>query len=524
MKSKFIVFILTVLLFSNLVSCSNENLDVNNENQTNTEEVIPTYPCFKTDKLVYKKGDKINVKLYNTENCKRVVLTEYGREPSTQYSIYHRKLEGVDEVSFTTYKLEKVGDFTLWLCGEDNYDYIYTVDIHIDDEDENDYQITNAKVNCIENNNLVNYSISVNTNYTNELTYRLYWCNNGVRLAEYMAIKTVVSKDLKNFNIELPSNIVAPNEANQIEISVVEGVSTSYYLNADVFKKMPIENMLFNFNAISDLHVQSLKDSILFNSHLKTALKDIYNSESKAIMAVGDIINFGKAEEYVFFNSIYESIENKNNIPLYPAIGNHEYMYFSDFSEPLGYFKSHFKLESHYYSFELEGNKFIVLGSDTKSLYGQMSNEQFNWLAHELAEIEKNENVFIFIHQPFIDTVDGTLFTSFGQTSYGNNERNDQLRQLFKDYPNAFIFSGHSHQTLEGLKPVAYGNGTDASFINCGSMGYLCEYVAGVDMEDIGGSEGLYVEVYEDCVIIRGRDFSYGRWVSNCQILLPLNK
>ena len=263
---------------------------------------------------------------------------------------------------------------------------------------------------------------------------------------------------------------------------------------------------------------------MVFNAHLKTTLNDIYQSDSKALFAVGDIINFGKEEEYVFFKSVYDSVSNPNNIPFYPAIGNHEYMYFSSFDEPLGYFKKHHNLESHYYSVMIDNIKFIVLGTDTSSMYGVMSAAELNWLEAELSSVGKNDKVFIFMHQPLKDTVDGTLYTAANQTSYGFIENNDKLRSIFKNYPNAFIFSGHSHQTLEGLTPVLYGNGSDATFINCGSNGYLCQYIDGLDLDDVGGSEGQYVEIYEDYVIIRGREFSYGKWVSNCQILLPLNK
>ena len=35
------------------------------------------------------------------------------------------------------------------------------------------------------------------------------------------------------------------------------------------------------------------------------------------------------------------------------------------------------------------------------------------------------------------------------------------------------------------------------------------------------GSEGIYVEVYEDYVLIRGRDFAQGKWCGSMQIKIP---
>ena len=39
----------------------------------------------------------------------------------------------------------------------------------------------------------------------------------------------------------------------------------------------------------------------------------------------------------------------------------------------------------------------------------------------------------------------------------------------------------------------------------------------------VPGLEGLRVEVYEDYVLVRGRDFENGKWVSNVQTLVRTN-
>ena len=500
-----------------LISC------VESENDENiTEPVIEeiTTPYFTVDKEIYQLGDKININLFNSENCTRVALTDFGREPSSKYILNYRAIEDNKTIEMPTKKLTKGGDYTLWLCGSDSYDYLYTVDVHIDDADTNDYGISNATFNTSKEGNLLKSKLTIKTEHLNELTYRIYWCKDNVRLDDYMPIRSLTSINNGEIVVEFPQNMYKPKEANSMEIFVSEGVSTSYYLNVDDTLILPESKYVFTFNAISDLHVQSLRDSMLFNAHLKTTLKDIYASNSKAILGVGDITNFGKASEYEFVQSIFDSVNNTNNIPFYASIGNHEYMYFDDFNEPVGYFKNHFKLDSHYYSFNVNNYKFIALGTDKTSLYGIMSNEQLVWLENELKNISKDEVVFIMIHQGLKDTVDGTLKTKYNQDDYGFIENNNRLRNILKNHPNAIVFSGHSHQTLDGYVPVAYGNGKDASFANCGSNSYLNSY----DDSEIGGAEGLYIEVYEDYILIRGREFSYGKWIANCQIVLPLNK
>ena len=449
-----------------------------------------------------------------------MTLTEFGREPNNKYTLNYREIGEENVVEIPTKKLTKGGDYTLWLCGSDANDYIYTVDIHIDDSDTNDYGVKDVKIDVSKEGNITNSKLTIKTDYTNLLTYRIYWCKDNVRLDDYMPIRSFTSSNLNEIIVEFPTNMYKPKEANSLEVFVSEGVSTSYFINVGNELNLNDSEYVFTFNAISDLHVQSLRDSMLFNAHLKTTLQDIYDSNSKAILGVGDITNFGKASEYEFVESIFDSVTNKNNIPFYASIGNHEYMYFDTFSEPVGYFKNHFNLDSHYYSFTVNNYKFIALGTDNTSLYGIMNNEQLVWLENELKNVQENEVVFIMIHQGLMDTVDGTLKTKYNQDDYGFISNNDRLRNILKNYPNAVVFSGHSHQTLDGYVPVLYGNGKDASFANCGSNSYLNSY----DDSEIGGTEGLFIEVYKDYILIRGKEFSYGKWIANCQIVLPLNK
>ena len=530
-RIKIIVLVLFVSFI--LLACGNDDEKEGIIGETVNEETgleetpLSTYPYLEVEKEVYKLGDEIKVNLFNYTDCSKVCLTEYGREPSANHELSYKKITDADHVFIKTERLKTGGEYTLWLIGPEFHQYLYTVDIHIDDDDENDYGITNAEFKCVlpdtsQEGYVEGYNrILVCTNQNKKLTYRLYWCRDGKRLNDYMALKTVES-DKNNFTIELHDNLFKPAEANQIEIAVIEGVSTSYYLDIENMLNLEEAKYEFTFNAISDLHIQSRNDSMLFNAHLKKTLNIIYNSNSKGIFAVGDLINFGKEKEYQFLQTIIESVENKNNIALYPAIGNHEYMYFATYEEPLGYFKKYHKLDSHYYSVEIEGYKFIVLGTDTISNYGVMNNEQLNWLEGELDSVDDNNPVFIMLHQPLKDTVDGTLNTKYGQTDYGFMQSNDKLREIFKKHPNAFIFTGHSHHTLDGDLPVLYTN-DDATFINCGSNSYLTQYVGSEHQNEIGGAEGLFVEVYDAYVLIRGKEFCYNKWVANCQIKIPRN-
>ena len=512
---KYILILLSIFLLLGVCSCNVDEGEGPNDDEDTDVSSGYDYTCITTDKETYYYKDKITVYLHNTDSSDFVAITEYGREPTNKYALLKRQVKDSTVQVFNAEKLNGTGDYTIFLY-ENGYEVIDSINIHIDGDDTNNYQVSSASLN-VSNDKLSSY-VTINTAYTNELTYRLFWAKNDKRLADYMAITTVNSKDLESFNINLPNNLFMPGEANQIEIEVVEGVSNSYFLEVGDELKLTPSKYLFTFNALSDIHIQSKNDSAIFNSHLRMGLRDMYSSKSEAIFVVGDTINMSAESDYLFYKSILDEEITNLEIPIYNAVGNHEYMYQNNMMDALNLFKEQFNLDSHYYSVELNGCKFIVLGSDDISPLGIMNNIQFQWLKQELASTDKNKPTFIFMHQPLKDTVAGSLETMFGQQDYGFGSSREALRSLLKDYPNAILFSGHSHYTLESYQSILYGNGIDASFVNCGSMAYVTAF----EMGDIGGSEGYYVEVYEDYILLKGKEFVYNKWVAGAQFVLPL--
>ena len=65
-----------------------------------------------------------------------------------------------------------------------------------------------------------------------------------------------------------------------------------------------------------------------------------------------------------------------------------------------------------------------------------------------------------------------------------------------------------------------YGGGDEAAIFNTSSVSYLWQSYdvpTGVYQE---GSEGFYVKVYKDKVLLLGRDFANGKWVSSAQFVV----
>jgi hypothetical protein len=62
-----------------------------------------------------------------------------------------------------------------------------------------------------------------------------------------------------------------------------------------------------------------------------------------------------------------------------------------------------------------------------------------------------------------------------------------------------------------------YGGGKNAVMFNTGSVGDLWTPSTDTSFE---GSQGLYVQVYGDKVLVRGRDFVTGQWVASAQFVV----
>ena len=66
------------------------------------------------------------------------------------------------------------------------------------------------------------------------------------------------------------------------------------------------------------------------------------------------------------------------------------------------------------------------------------------------------------------------------------------------------------------LMILSFGNGNDANYVNCGVIAYLRQH-------DEYGSNAAYIEVYEDYILVRGRDIVSSKWIANAQYVIYKN-
>lgn len=333
-----------------------------------------------------------------------------------------------------------------------------------------------------------------------------------------------------------------------------------------------------SFDVISDSHVvaDGCYDNYNGAKKLQKAITDInsYSKNSSAIVMNGDLVDSAKDSAYKnVSNAIIDGINDSKSRKKLPFVffnlGNHELMdnttvnqFTSNYDDKFKMFKSNTKLihdnlkkyrvgvsnsdynmysnlnqtNKPYYEATVGKNHFLFLASQSanakKNSAGEtmadIRDEQITWVnnrIYDLAMHSPNEPIFVFLHESFQNTVGGS------KNPYIIQE-NELLWQINK-YPTVTIFTSHTHE--DGLennwyytKPQATkGGGVGVSMFNSISVGDIWKY--GSDFGDKDYSEGLHVDVYDDSIVVRCRDFYKKKWIGEYKVdlkakLASLNK
>ncbi|WP_274363964.1 LamG-like jellyroll fold domain-containing protein [Paenibacillus thermotolerans] len=284
------------------------------------------------------------------------------------------------------------------------------------------------------------------------------------------------------------------------------------------------------FPVISDIHIQ--KGDVISERKFAAALKDLYaiNPKSDALVINGDLTVTGREEDYLSYQKVLK--DNPHPAKVYTTIGNHEfYKAWYDKSGQMNMdtfpngeteqmsIERFFKYTGNkrlYHDTWIKGYHFIFLGSEkyrqddpTQGEDAYLSQEQLDWLKKTVAISASNHKpIFIFLHQPLPQT--------FAATNSESNKRPvvqyKELAEILSPYPQVVFFSGHTHWKLNIENQFIRGKFTMAD-----SSSVRQPYNAEDKPAGTKPSEGLYVEVYKDKVVIKGRDFNKQEWIKEAQ-------
>lgn len=259
---------------------------------------------------------------------------------------------------------------------------------------------------------------------------------------------------------------------------------------------------LYSFGALSDVHVVYTTAA----SDFQKALTYLNDEEDVAFTCIcGDLTDDGTEEQLAQYKSVVDSYSP--NTPIHAIAGNHE-----------RYSTQPTLLEQYtgkplYYSFEHGDDVFIMCGCYSWSNDGVFTAEYLQWI-YETLEANRNKRCFIFEHVfPWGDSGNpGELyfFDMFSGTKGG------VFQSLLEHYKNTVFFHGHSHTKFYLQEVDDKANYSDAlgyRSVHIPSLAVPRDIVDSALSNIYADSEGYVVDVYENGIHLRGRDFVKGKFL-----------
>ena len=391
---------------------------------------------------------------------------------------------------------------------------------------------------------------SVKVKATVDGDYDIYWGDaEGGDLTANVNGKTVGYSEFATVEVRFGSGELEFNGF----LAIPEGAETMVLKKGDKVletetipenKRLDYGTQKYAFGALSDVHFNrysalSDDDTVVSFPRALNYLKDWGVS---VVGISGDLSLNGELDSYEKYNSVVSQYD----FPVYTCKGNHDcrkYYTLSNWqknvnkdiygaSKPAGILDvSSNGLD---FVYECNGDIFIFFSqvSNTYMLGVQLVTDgQLDWLEKQFAAY-KDRNVYLFFHT-FLGSdgiptnmCEGNIINPLGATytlTYVKGNKDEKrFKQLLAEYKNVVFFNGHSHWSYDMQKynkdlnisdydgkyaPMVHVSSvaaprtvTDTSLVQKSNPGYM--------------SEGLYMTVYNDMLLIRAVDFISGEFLA----------
>ena len=262
----------------------------------------------------------------------------------------------------------------------------------------------------------------------------------------------------------------------------------------------------YSFAALSDTHIGSKTSEI----DLKSALQFIENEHDIEFTTIcGDLSLGGTVNNLNVYSSIVDEYTTK---PVYAISGNHETN--APFA-PLGIDSlKPYTGQDLYYSFTKNNDVYIMLGMYDVHKGYEFADGELQWL-YEVLEENRNKRCFLFMHlYPRDGSGDAVDLDLEGDML--NNTQGQVFYSLLSHYSNILYFHGHSHEAFSVQLENDMNNYDDifgCHSIHIPSLAYPKKLTNGKLVADYDASEGYIVDVYENGVVLKGRDFVSGKYL-----------
>lgn len=264
------------------------------------------------------------------------------------------------------------------------------------------------------------------------------------------------------------------------------------------------DKLVMSMAVVSDIHVET-NNPEAYENYADVLYGIKAGKDIDAAAYLGDNVMNGQLAEDIFFYAGLRGINPaKNNLVV---VGNHDQGNgegdFAELSENFLKFNKLFlgnKLDKAYYYRVINGCYVIALASeDPDAQTFKMGTEQYNWLEGVLKEAKAaNAPTIVLNHFPI----------RYLQGTYNGT----QLANLFKEYNVDLFLHGHIHNDLGEDNFYNWGG---INCINLPRVTEITEYVAG---------DGVVLEVYENEIVVRGRDFIKGEWIDGLDFTYTITR
>ncbi len=279
------------------------------------------------------------------------------------------------------------------------------------------------------------------------------------------------------------------------------------------------QKMKLMFEVFADIHMSEERNQNNRRECFIAALSDIKKNfpDTDAILSAGDFTASGKKEQFEHFYEILEEHSPVDKEKWLLALGNHDVRgddpakwntdpekisptweaakkWYLKWNAP--YMNEETQV---YYDKWIKGYHFIVLNTENGLKDAcSLSESQLVFLEEKLSEKEDGEKpIFVMIHQPLWDTHwRGNILKGFG-------EEDHKVKEILARHPQVVFFSGHIH------------NGVGVTEIIERPFGTMVDLPSFLFSEN-GVTEpgiGYHVEVYEDCITMRARNYEKSMWI-----------
>ncbi len=288
----------------------------------------------------------------------------------------------------------------------------------------------------------------------------------------------------------------------------------------DPIQALNPDEVKLTFTATGDTQINAFNYNRMY---LDVMLQDINNAVTPqdAFLIAGDITENCLESEWDTLVELFTKYNYGEN--LIWATGNHD-IRVRDYEESLGRFTGAYNeitggdLDSMSYTMEINGYTFVVMGSDkTVMEEAYISDAQLEWLDAAVAEATADgKPVFVVLHQPLKKSHGLPIPWGNGTNKNAGHvgDQSEAIQEVLDAYKNVVLITGHLHLGMGQYTYEKIGN------IHCVNVPAVGKGNADGDYNEY--SIGYAVEVYEDEVIFRARDYGKGMYLPDYDVVIPV--